>query len=510
MTFRLLFTYGRSRGKTALVFVPIAVALGLHALSKWNFLQDGAKASRVSHPLTRRHIQCDLTPYDLTLEHLSSSRHPQDLVTIDPDATRAPRFSFKAFSSTTPSPEAIASHVQVIRPCKESDCIEDDQIVWDSKWILAGRRNGLDITRDHQLDGLVPMERLLWRARFGIAGAERSSTVFPCPWSELESFLVGPSREQWEQADWICAPNNVETECDFYDTNGKAAAPLFRTEFELPLRGGNTTIPVAKAVASAKLFVAGLGNYEAWINGVQVNRDRYLDPAPSSYDKRIYYNSFDVTDEITQSNTTRQVLGFVVGNGWFNPLPMKFWGHLNFREYLPVGTPRVQCILVIEFEGKSFNPFIITTSLSSNKGKSSWKTASSALLRNDLYLGNVVDLDRLHWLDGWSRMGSDSPFVQWHPVEGCSAMSKVAGRPPVLTPQPVPPIRSRLPHQLKAVSTKMVDNDLVLDMGLNTAAAVRVEIFVPDNWVCSAQEIELKFGELLLPNGTVNVYTSVA
>jgi hypothetical protein len=49
-----------------------------------------------------------------------------------------------------------------------------------------------------------------------------------------------------------------------------------------------------------------------------------------------------------------------------------------------------------------------------------------------------------------------------------------------------------------------------MDMGKNTAAAVHVEIRVPSTWVCSEQQIELKLGELLFPNGTVNVYTSVA
>lgn len=455
--------------------------------------------------------RCDLKPYELTIEHLSTSHSSDDLVTINPDSPRAPRFSFKASSATTPAPEAIASHVQVIRRrnCKSSNCEEEDgvQVVWDSGWVLAGRRNGLDITHpdDRQLDGLIPMEQLFWRARFGIG--DSNITVVGCPWSEYEPFLVGPSQVLWQQADWICAPNKVQTDCDFYDTTGKAAAPLFRTEFDIS-NGGIIAGPVSELVSSARLFVTGLGHYDAWMNGVHLNRDRYLDPAPSSYDKRIYYNSFDVTDVIVKSNSTRQALGFVVGNGWFNVLPMKFWGKINLRESMTVGTPRVRCILAVEFIDEKIEPLIITTSITSSN-RMEWSTAESGLLRNDLYLGNVVDLDRTKWLEGWSKVGFNSPLIEWHPVITCPPPSGHKELP-LLEPQPIPPIRSRPPHLLQPVSTTIIDSELVLDMGLNTAAVVHVEIFVPHDWVCSAQMIELKFGELLFPNGTVNGFTSVA
>jgi alpha-L-rhamnosidase len=244
------------------------------------------------------------------------------------------------------------------------------------------------------------------------------------------------------------------------------------------------------------------------MNGVHLNRDRHLDPAPSSYDKRIYYNSFDVTDAVVKYNSSRQALGFVVGNGWFNLLPMKFWGQRNLRESMTVGTPRVRCILVVEYRDENLKPLIVTTRTFGNNG-AEWMTAESGLLRNDLYLGNFVDLDRSRWLVGWSKVGFNSPLIEWQPVVTCPPPSEQRWLP-ILEPQPIPPIRSRPPHQLKALSTTIVDTDLVLDMGLNTAAVVRVEIHVPHDWVCSAQLIELKFGEILFPNGTVNGYTSVA
>ena len=492
-------------------------------------------------------------------------------------------------------PKAMASQVQVIRRRKRIDNKKNDQttsqdeIVWDSGWLRLGRRNGLEVYRQEgQLPGLVEAEVLHWRARFAISSLndnevyhndhnhntsnhETTTIIMPsssnlqaCEWSYYASFVVGLSHDTWDTADWLCSSDvekNAATQqstakkknedmtlsssssisdCDMYDTTtGKAAAPLFRTEFE---------IPVSDEVERATLFVTGLGHYEAWMNGIHINSGRYLDPAPSSYDKRVYYNTFDVTHAITttsNSNTTtttttvvvdattrgssspsptvKQVLGLLAGNGWFNPLPLKFWGRLNLRNVLPVGTPRVRCILYIFFRNRS-SPMIVRTETDK------WQTASSGLYRNDLYLGNVVDLDRHQALENWSTItttpGLNNKFdnsIEWRSPQRCTDTQNVSRR---LQPQPIPPIRARPPYILSPVSQQTTkDGNLVLDMGLNTAAAIHVEMNFPlhywnhlrehqtievndtDNDV---HEIEFRFGELLWPNGTVNYRTSVA
>lgn len=454
-----------------------------------------ASSSRTRAPSTH----CDLRPYDLSVEHLLTSS--DDLVTIRPDAPRSPRFSFKASSHATPAPAAVASQVRVIR-CTDQTCAKIEKVVWDSGWDFSGRRNGLDVTkRDGPIEGLVPMEVLYWNARFGIAAEKMTvlddQQVIPCPWSQqYEPFLVGPSETQWEASEWVCQHDDddrIQDDCDYYDIDGKVSAPIFRTEFE---------VAPETPIKSARLFVAGLGHYEAWLNGVHINQGRYLDPAPSSYSKRAYYNSFDVLNALVDG--PKQVLGFLVGNGWWDPLPMKFWGAINLRESLAVGTPRVRCILQIEFYGNMTKSLFVTSNTATRK----WSVAKSGLLRNDLYLGNVVDLDRNGWLQGWSTVGYSSPLIQWMEAQSCPLSNFTTAL--ALRPQPIPPIRSRPPHLLKAMSNTKIDSDLIMDMGKNTAAAVQVEITVPNDWVCSEQQIELKFGEILFPNDTVNVYTSVA
>jgi alpha-L-rhamnosidase len=514
------------------------------------------------------------------------------LVVIDPDPDgQSPRFSWKARSVVTPAPEASASRVQVIR--RRNSLLADDSavtnsIVWDSGWLCLGRRNGLDVFRaEGQLPGLVEGEILYWRASFAILttnahpnhndgsrnGTMNDTEPFPttmtsgnkttstssrtgarknpgdellsaCEWSDYESFTVGLSQETWAMADWLCAGATIsndnvnieddksflEQDCDSYDTTGKAAAPLFRTIFDLP---------AAAVVQRATLFVTGLGHYEAWMNGIQINSGRYLDPAPASYDKRVYYNAFDVTrllfvPEIAGERRQLQVLGLLAGNGWFNPLPLRMFGRFNLRDALPVGSPRVRCILQVTFatraDGTSPPPLLLPSQAAS------WQTTSSSLFRNDLYLGNVVDLDRQQALKGWSATTSQllkpgdyseriPTVIIWEPCKRCADSPNVSQW---LQPQPIPPIRARPPYQLHPISRYLTEEGaLVLDMGLNTAAVIQVDIVVPRNaWLTNGgnhknsnipsnasstiREIEFRFGEVLWPNGTVNGRTAVA
>lgn len=70
-----------------------------------------------------------------------------------------------------------------------------------------------------------------------------------------------------------------------------------------------------------------------------------------------------------------------LGNGFFNPSPLRLFGKYNLRERLAeVGTPRVAARLV-DGEGK----VLVTTD-------SSWSVREGDLLFNNVYLGEVFDL----------------------------------------------------------------------------------------------------------------------
>lgn len=103
---------------------------------------------------------------------------------------------------------------------------------------------------------------------------------------------------------------------------------------------------------SARLYAAGLGKpllrlllsisldslcagcYEAFLNGQRVG-DGLLGAALTTYSSRVLYNTFDVTSMLSAG--AANAIGVALGNCWFNPLPLRFWGSINLRDSLTIG-----------------------------------------------------------------------------------------------------------------------------------------------------------------------------
>src|ERR1039458_5863260 len=102
-----------------------------------------------------------------------------------------------------------------------------------------------------------------------------------------------------------------------------------------------------------------------------------LDPGWTTYSKRVLYSPYDVTDQLKRG---QNALGVMLGNGWFNPLPLRLWGHINPRENLTVGEPRVILQLVAEFTDGTTQTIVTDVS---------WKVSNGPVLRNSVYWGEV-------------------------------------------------------------------------------------------------------------------------
>lgn len=98
---------------------------------------------------------------------------------------------------------------------------------------------------------------------------------------------------EWK-ADWITP------EYDFQAP--KSACPVMRTEFQL-----------TKKVQEARVYVTAKGVYELRLNGKKVGED-FLTPGWTSYNKRILYQTYDVTEMLKTGNNA---IGAVIGSGWY-------------------------------------------------------------------------------------------------------------------------------------------------------------------------------------------------
>ncbi|RZK97251.1 MAG: alpha-L-rhamnosidase, partial [Hymenobacter sp.] len=116
----------------------------------------------------------------------------------------------------------------------------------------------------------------------------------PPHWSAVAEWQMGLlAAPDWRGAQWIAyeqlpaervAVLPVDGKKDTY--NGNNVLPLLRKQF--------TT---KNNVRHATLFISGLGQFEAVLNGQKVGR-HFLDPGWTKYDQQAQYVTFDVTSQL--------------------------------------------------------------------------------------------------------------------------------------------------------------------------------------------------------------------
>jgi len=368
--------------------------------------------------------------------------------------TALPRLSWALHSD---SRNCTQSAYQILVAESEKDLAEDQGSLWDSGRVESDETLNIPYGGAPLSSGL----KCFWKVRVWDGTGRASDWSPPSSW---ETGLLRPS--DWK-AEWIFDGRPTpEEDADFYRDD---PAPLFRKTFVLD-----------REPVKARLYISGLGYYDACLNGRRVG-DRVLDPGWTDYAERILYSTYDVTALLKEGPNC---LGVVLGNGWYNPLPLRMWGRLNLREHLAVGRPRLIAQLEISFaDGSS------TTVVTDN----SWKVHDGPLLRNNIYLGEVYDARRE--IPGWDIAGFDD-----------SAWSQVASAPKPggrLEVQPQPPVRIKEEIRPASISEPR-SGVFIVDFGENFAGWVRLKVKAP-----RGTRIRLRYGELLYPDGTLNPMTSV-
>ena len=339
----------------------------------------------------------------------------------------------------------------------EKDLDEGKNLVWKSGKVVSGQSFNIPYGGKR----LRPFTRYYWRVKAYDRDGKASAWSPAAYW---ETAMLSPSdwQAQWT-GDGSAAPQDV---LDFYKD---IPAPLFRKVFS-----------AKKEVAQARLYITGLGYCDATLNGKPVDDDRRLDPGWTNYGKQILYSVFDITPLIRRGDNE---IGVMLGNGFYNPLPMKVF--VPLRDYLYIGRPCFIAQLKLSFADGT-EEWIVSDE--------TWKTAASPVLRNSVYLGEHYDARNEH--DGWNQPGFDAS--RWRPA--------VRATPPsgVLTSQMQPPIR--VTKVLKAVKlTETRTGEYVFDMGQNIAGVVRLKV-----QGARGTHVKIRYGEDVYPDGRLNVMTSVA
>jgi alpha-L-rhamnosidase len=365
-----------------------------------------------------------------------------------------PRLSW-ALASDGRAETQSAYRILVARSTRLLDADRGD--LWDSGKVGSSESLAIAYGGQALRSGL----RCYWKVRVW-DGKGRPSAWSPAAF--WETALLGD--RPW-QGRWISDGKPVpEREEDFYRDD---PAPLFRKEFAAPER-----------IARARLYITGLGYYEASINGRRVG-DQVLDPGWTNYEKRVFYSVYDVTGLVRAG---RNCLGVMLGNGWWNPLPLRMWGNRNLRADLPVGRPCLIAQLEIAAEDGS-----VTTVATGPD----WKVRDGPLLRNNIYLGEVYDARRE--IPGWDSPGAtEAGWSAAVPCPGPAGLLRAQPQPPIRITARVRPVRVAAPQPGVAI----------FDLGHNFAGWVRLRLRAP-----AGTQVRIRYGELLNADGSLNPLTSV-
>jgi alpha-L-rhamnosidase len=247
------------------------------------------------------------------------------------------------------------------------------------------------------------------------------------------------------------------------------AAPLFRKEFSINGK-----------LKSAHLLITAAGYYKACINGKRVGKNM-LDPAWTDYSKRIYYSEYDITEML---DSEKNCLGITLGNGFYNPLPLRMWGRRNLRDVLITGRPVFIGKIVLEYQNGETE--VIGTD-------NTWKFTEGPLLKNDVYLGEVYDARKE--IEGWNLPGFDAS--SWSDAvisNGPGGKLQKAFFPPIQLTKRIRPEKIYSPQQ----------GIFIVDMGVNFTGFYRIKLKNEPG-----DSIVFRFGERIYSDGSLNPMTTV-
>jgi len=212
-------------------------------------------------------------------------------------------------------------------------------------------------------------------------------------WSQPARFTTGKLkpedwRGQWIGADQVLPPDSPEARREvgaaIHTTANPGSRPVYlRKELE-----------VVKPVRRAMVFFSGLGFSELYIDGRKVG-DYVVGPGFTTYNKRVPYLAFDVTDRFARVGP--KALGVVLVDGWYG----NGYGH-GFEKNVYVDRPKLRLNLHLEHTDGTETVVV---------SDGSWKWADGEITCSGI-VQEDIDLRRAR--RGWDQVGHNESG--WRPV----------------------------------------------------------------------------------------------
>ncbi|MBR2585827.1 MAG: family 78 glycoside hydrolase catalytic domain [Thermoguttaceae bacterium] len=355
-----------------------------------------------------------------------------------------------------------------------------DEVVWDSGKVQSDQQTFVPMSGDDLKPATAyAVELTVWNKDGSVCDSISSS------------FSTG----LWETADnpqpwkgkWIGMNKS-------YGDNLSIPAIYLSKSFTLPKAGD-------KLVKRATAYIAGLGYYELCIDGIKVG-DHLLDPVVTQFNKRVSYNTYDVTDRLVFAQSSQEddeseesadtddsagaekpanvLIGVVLGSGWFY--------EPRHSGAVYAGLPRLLFQLEIEYSDGSSDCIV---------SDESWMTSDNGpIVENNLYDGELYDSRKAQAFDSEEgaayteyRFGelvcvpTDTPAV---------VMDAPKGK---LVAQMMPPMRTNA--EITPLSVNEVEpGRWIYDFGQNFVGWCRLMVSGEEG-----TEVSMRFAETLKEDG---------
>lgn len=238
-------------------------------------------------------------------------------------------------------------------------------------------------------------------------------------------------------------------------------AAMFRKEFTL-----------RKKIESARLYVSAFGSYRMFLNGKRVGTD-FLTPEFTNYNKRLIYQTYDVTELLSKGENA---VGSLLGDGWFGS-PLGWNGESDLFASHP---NRLLAEIHVQYKDGTTEKILTDET---------WKSDRSPILKSEIYSGEFYDA-RLEQ-DGWMNIGFDDG--EW------AGVNVATNNYDILSAQVNTPVE--ITKLVKPAEIRQVGKQRwIIDMGQNLVGWVHLKVQGEVGEI-----VKLRFAEILQSPDTLYV-----
>jgi alpha-L-rhamnosidase len=411
---------------------------------------------------------------DLRCEYLSQPLAIED---------KAPRLSWRLEADDASIRGQKQTAYRILAATSEELLVRDQADLWDSGKITEGETLHIE----YHGKGLRSGQRCYWKVQSWNQDGKGS------PWSSIAFWQAGLVDSTDWKAEWIAFEDKSPVHAD----RAKLALP--------PARYYRRDFSAKKSIRRATAYASALGNYQLYLNGIEVS-DGYFLPGWSDYLKRAYYQAVDVTSAL---NNGENCVGAIVTEGWYA-------GYVGYGLLVGYGPNKAGK----NFYGKTPALFVqieveyVDGTRESIVTDPTWSVSNDGPIREaDIIMGEAFDATKndVNWCQVSSVRKPSENTWKWEPAIPAASNGSTKATYSDAVEKKVVELGFQKPFRMQAYTgnpvravqelpTKTISEPkpgvYIFDLGQNFAGVIRLKVNGR-----AGQQFKLRYGEMLHPDG---------